>query len=136
MCVKLSLGDLNPDYCPSYPTSIYTCKVIIASKVCSDHLTQLIPSKRVNKLMRHIAHHLTYWKKQSKFKEPFQTYKILDMAKRAGRVRFRSGQSGHESKRVIFKRINQVAGQTGRGLSRVASWVKLTRIFQFFFFFK
>ena len=76
MCVKLSLGDLNPDYCPSYPTSTYTCKVIIASKVCSDHLTQLIPSKRVNKLMRHIAHHLTYWKKQSKFKEPFQTYKI------------------------------------------------------------
>ena len=48
-----------------------------------------------------------------------------------------SGQSGHGSKRVIFKRVNQVTGQTGCRLSRVASRVKLTRIFQkkkFFFF--
>ena len=57
------------------------------------------------------------------------------MAKRAGRVGFGSGQSGHGSKRVIFKRVNRVAGQTGHGLSRVASRVKLTRIFQIFFFF-
>ena len=44
------------------------------------------------------------------------------MAKRAGRVGFGSGQSGHGSKRVIFKRVNRV---------------KFTRIFQkkkFFFF--
>ena len=54
---------------------------------------------------------------------------------RSGRVGFESGQSGHGSKRVIFKQVNWVAGQTGRGLSRVASRVELTRIFQFFFFF-
>ena len=58
------------------------------------------------------------------------------MAKRAGRVGFGSGQSGRGSKRVIFKRVNRVAGQTGHGLSRVASRVKLTHIFQFFFFLK
>ena len=69
-----------------------------------------------------------------------QTLK-LDMAKQAGRVGFGLGQSGreskrgHGSKRVIFKRVNRVAGQTGRGLSRVASRVELTRIFQNFFFF-
>ena len=40
------------------------------------------------------------------------------MAKRAGRVGFGFG-----------------LGQSGRGLSRVASRVGLTRIFQFFFFF-
>ena len=57
------------------------------------------------------------------------------MAKRAGRVGFGSGQSGRGSKRVIFKRVNRVAGQTGHGLSRVASRVEFTRIFQFFFFF-
>ena len=60
------------------------------------------------------------------------------MAKWAGRVRFGSDQSGrgskrdHGSKRVIFKRVNRVTGQTGRGLSRV----ELTRIFQNFFFFE
>ena len=53
------------------------------------------------------------------------------MAKRAGRGGFGSGQSGCGSKRVIFKQVNRVAGQTGRGLSRV----ELTRIFQNFFFF-
>ena len=53
----------------------------------------------------------------------------VDMAKRAGRVGFGSGQSGHGSKRVIFKRVNRVTGQTGCRLSRV----KLTRIFQNFF---
>ena len=54
-----------------------------------------------------------------------------------GSIRFES-QIGRWSKRVIFKRVNRVAGQTGHGLSRVASRVKLTRIFQtnFFFFFK
>ena len=35
------------------------------------------------------------------------------MAKRAGRVGFGSGQSGRGLKRVIFKRINRVTGQTG-----------------------
>ena len=59
----------------------------------------------------------------------------LDMAKQAGRVGFGSGQSGRGSKRVIFKRVNRVAGQTGRGLCRVASQVNLTLIFQNFFFF-
>ena len=49
----------------------------------------------------------------------------------SGRVRV----TGHGSKRVIFKRVNRVAGQTGHGLSRVTSRVKLTRIFQIFFFF-
>ena len=62
----------------------------------------------------------------------------VDMAKPAGRVGCGSGQSGRGSKRVVFKLVNRVAGQTGRGLSRVASRVKLTRIFQkkFFFFFE
>ena len=44
-------------------------------------------------------------------------------------------KTGHGSKRVIFKWVNWVAGQTGRGLCRVACRVKLTRIFQIFFFF-
>ena len=33
MCVKLPLGDLNPDPCPPHPTSIYTCGVTTASRV-------------------------------------------------------------------------------------------------------
>ena len=41
-----------------------------------------------------------------------------------------AGQTGRESKRAIFKRVNWVAGQTGRRLSRV----ELTHIFHFFFF--
>ena len=53
-------------------------------------------------------------------------------AKWAGRLE--SGQSSHESKWVIFKRVNRVAGQMGRGLSQVASRVELTRIFQTIFF--
>ena len=60
------------------------------------------------------------------------------MAKRAGRVWFglvRSigfvGQTGRGSKRVIFKRVNRVVGQSGHELSRV----ELTRIFQTIFFF-
>ena len=55
------------------------------------------------------------------------------MEKRAGRGGFRSGQMGRGSKRIIFKRVNRVAGQLGHRLSRV----ELTRIFQtsFFFFF-
>ena len=68
-----------------------------------------------------------------------QTLK-LDMAKRAGRVGAgqsgRKSKRGHGSKRVIFKRVNRVAGQTGRGLNRVVSRVELTRIFQNFFFFE
>ena len=58
----------------------------------------------------------------------------------SGRVRVGSigsrVKTGHGSKRVIFKQVNRVAGQTGHGLSRVASRVKLTRIFQNFFFFE
>ena len=56
----------------------------------------------------------------------------LDMAKRAGRVRSIGSlvKTGHGSKRVIFKRVNWVAGQTGRELSWVASRVELTCIFQ------
>ena len=55
------------------------------------------------------------------------------MAKRAGRIGLIGSRvkTGHGSKRV-----NRVAGQTGRGLSQVASWVELTHIFQFFFFFE
>ena len=52
------------------------------------------------------------------------------MAKRSGRVNRVAGQ-----KQVIFKRVSRVAGQTGHRLSRVASRVELTRIFQNFFFF-
>ena len=33
MYVKLPLRDLNPNYCSPHLTSIYTCRVIIASKV-------------------------------------------------------------------------------------------------------
>ena len=57
----------------------------------------------------------------------------LDIAKRTGWVGSIGSQvkTGYGSKRVIFKRVNRVAGQTGRGLSRV----ELTHIFQNFFFF-
>ena len=64
----------------------------------------------------------------------------LDMAKRAGRggsgrVWVRSiefaGQTSRRSKRVIFKWVNQVAGQSGHGLSRV----EFTHIFQTIFYF-
>ena len=34
MCMKLPLGDLNPDSCPPRPTSTYTCIVTIAPRVC------------------------------------------------------------------------------------------------------
>ena len=34
MCVKLPLGNLNPDPCPTYPISIYTCEVTTAPRVC------------------------------------------------------------------------------------------------------
>ena len=51
------------------------------------------------------------------------------MAKRASWVRFGSGQSGRGSF-LNRLRVKQVAGQTGHGLSRVASRVELTRIFQ------
>ena len=60
----------------------------------------------------------------------------LDMAKRAGWVGSIGSQvkTGYGSKRIIFKWVNRVAGQTGRGLSRVASRVELTCIFLFFIF--
>ena len=51
------------------------------------------------------------------------------MAKRAGRVESigLAGQTGHGSKRIIFKRVNRVTGR-----------VRFTHIFQtsFFFFFQ
>ena len=56
------------------------------------------------------------------------------MAKRTGCGR--AGQLGRGLKRVIFKLVNRVAGQTGHGLSQVASRVEFTRIFLFFFFFE
>ena len=37
MCVKLFPGDLNPDPYPPHPTSIYTCGVTTASRVCSGY---------------------------------------------------------------------------------------------------
>ena len=41
--------------------------------------------------------------------QPNLTHHIsLDMAKRASRVGFGSGQSGRGSKRVIFKRVDRV----------------------------
>ena len=53
---------------------------------------------------------------------------------RVGSIGF-AGQTDYRSKRVIFKQVSQVVGQSGRRLSRVTSQVKLTRIFQTFFFF-
>ena len=34
MCVKFPHEYLNPDPCPPHPTSIYTCRVITAPRVC------------------------------------------------------------------------------------------------------
>ena len=34
MCVKLPLGNLNPDPYPTHPTSIYTCEVTTTPSVC------------------------------------------------------------------------------------------------------
>ena len=34
MCVKLLLGDLNPNPYPLHPTNTYTYRVIIAPRVC------------------------------------------------------------------------------------------------------
>ena len=34
MCVKLPLGDLNPDSCPPHPINTCTCGMTITSKVC------------------------------------------------------------------------------------------------------
>ena len=59
------------------------------------------------------------------------------MAKRAGRVvsiQF-AGQMGRESKQVIFKCVNRVAGQLGCGLSRVTSRGRVDPHFPNFFFF-
>ena len=61
---------------------------------------------------------------------------MVDVAKRAGRVELIefAGQVGLGSKQVIFKRVNQVAGQSGHESSRVAGLVELTHIFQTSFF--
>ena len=61
------------------------------------------------------------------------------MAKRVdqvGLIGFAS-QMGRGSKWVIFKWVNWVTGQSGRGSSQVVGQVELTHIFQtsFFFFF-
>ena len=38
MCVKLPLGDLNPDLYPPHHTSIYTCEVTNAPRVCGEYV--------------------------------------------------------------------------------------------------
>ena len=38
MCINLSPGDLNPDF---FPTSTYTCRVTIASRVCGGYIGAL-----------------------------------------------------------------------------------------------
>ena len=38
MSVKLPIGDSNSDSYPSYPTSIYTCKVTITPMICNGKL--------------------------------------------------------------------------------------------------
>ena len=46
MCMKHLPRDLNPDSYSPHPTNIYTCGVIIVSKVCEGRLaTQLILPK-------------------------------------------------------------------------------------------
>ena len=40
----------------------------------------------------------------------------VDVAKQAGRIRFKSSQTGQGSKWVIFKRVNWVAGRVGSSL--------------------
>ena len=40
MCVKLPPKDLNPNSCPSHPTSTYIYKVIIAPRVCNGKTKQ------------------------------------------------------------------------------------------------
>ena len=42
MCVKLPPGDLNPDPCPPHPTSIYTCGVTTAPRVCGGIVYKLL----------------------------------------------------------------------------------------------
>jgi len=43
MCVKLPLGDLNPDSFSSHPTSTYTYEVTIALRVCGClHIISLV----------------------------------------------------------------------------------------------
>ena len=56
----------------------------------------------------------------------------------SGRVRVGSigsaGQTGHGSKRVIFKRVNRVTGQSDFGSGRVDPY--FSNFFFFFFFFQ
>ena len=59
----------------------------------------------------------------------------LDVAKRAGRVGFGSGQSGLRVKRVTGQNGSFLNGLTGLRVNRVSGRVGLTRIFQTFFFF-
>ena len=55
MSVKLPIGDLNSDSYPSYPTSIYTCKVTTALKVhggrASFFYKYIIVNCRINQLI-------------------------------------------------------------------------------------
>ena len=41
MCIKLPLGDLNPDPYPLHPTSTYTCGVTIEPRVCGSQTMSL-----------------------------------------------------------------------------------------------
>ena len=45
MCVKLPLGDLNPDLYPLHPTSTYTCRVTNTPKMCGGIFVQIFRSK-------------------------------------------------------------------------------------------
>ena len=42
MCVKLPPGNLNSGPCPPHPTSTYTCRVIIAPKVCGGYIQYIL----------------------------------------------------------------------------------------------
>ena len=47
MCVKLPLGDLNPNPCPPHPTNIYTCEVTITPRIYGGAMSSI--SYRKNK---------------------------------------------------------------------------------------
>ena len=52
MCVKLLFKGLNSNLCPPHPISTYTCRVIIAPRVCDDiygtMLNEMFPPKKKN----------------------------------------------------------------------------------------
>ena len=85
----------------------------------------------------HSQTHTVQTSKSSLFR-PHPNHFIVDGAKRAGQVGFRSGQSGLQVNQVASQTSHFYTGQSGCRLSRVAGRVELTRIFQtsFFFFFE